>query len=467
MWEQRPECREKTATGADGNVGWRLQMNFQDEECFRAAMDWMREMLQAHPWDGVNVAELNFDTDFENYRRADRFVPLSQPVRGNFARKAGFDPALLFDASSEYYHQRNPEAFEKFLQYREDLVMDMHRRVLREIHAAQEDRGWEVIVTMLDSLHSDYVRPALGVNSRRIVDLMKEFDFTLQVEDPAEHWMKPPSRYLQFAKTYLQLVPDRRRLMFDINVMTNRAVDSTSLPSQRAIGTELARTVQAAASASGRAAIYSESTIAPQDWALIGEALAAGAEVEDVATSQRVQTSSTVRVLPATQDFYYLDGKLWPAATEDGILVPAGRHNIASERPWYRAIERGQIQSRLLNISADLLDAAVSPTGITLRYVSPGPAIILLNQRPQEMRLNGVRKQLTVEGAGGRWWVIAPRGEHVIDLTTATETGVVINMWSWLSASAISAFGLLTSALMLLIYLFIRIRRVADRRPAP
>ena len=88
-----------------------------------------------------------------------------------------------------------------FERYREDLVIDMHRRVLAEIEPLRQQHGWEVIVTSLDSLHSDYVRPALGVDSRRIVALMKEFPFTLQVEDPAHFWNTSPDRYLRFAAT--------------------------------------------------------------------------------------------------------------------------------------------------------------------------------------------------------------------------------------------------------------------------
>ena len=53
-------------------------------------------------------------------------------------------------------------ALDKFLRYREDIVIDWHRRVLTEIQPLQRERGLEVIVTALDSLHSDTVRPALG-----------------------------------------------------------------------------------------------------------------------------------------------------------------------------------------------------------------------------------------------------------------------------------------------------------------
>jgi hypothetical protein len=250
-------------------VGWRYSLNFQNPACFRAAMDWMSSLLQAHAWDGVNITELNYDADFTDYLRADRFVPMNEEVRRQFARRAGFDPALLFDAASAYYHRRNPKALRKFLDYREEIVTDWHRRVLEELEPLGRARRWEVIVTMLDSLHKDWVRPALGVDSRKVAKLMKRFDFTLQVEDPAHFWADPPDRYRRFARTYLKLVPNRRRLMFDVNVMADRDISRTALPSATATGAELARTIAAAASASRRVAIYSEHTVPVQDWGLL------------------------------------------------------------------------------------------------------------------------------------------------------------------------------------------------------
>lgn len=269
MWDQHPEWRERTATGADGRIGWRYSMNFENPGCFRAAMAWMKAVLEAHPWDGVNVTELNYDADFNDYLRADRFVPMNDDVRRGFRRQAGFDPVLLFDASSDYYHKRNPGALKRFLRRREEIVLGWHRRVLEELEAVRRARGFEVIVTVLDSLHGDYVRPALGVDARRIAGLAKRFQFTLQVEDPAHHWADPPDRYCRFARAYRKLVPDRGRLMFDVNVVADRDIAHTALPSATATGTELMHTVAAAAAASGRVAIYSEHTVPAQDWLLL------------------------------------------------------------------------------------------------------------------------------------------------------------------------------------------------------
>ncbi len=269
FWDEHPGWRERTATGADGRVGWRYSMNFFNPDCFRAAMTWARGVLDAHPWDGVNLTELNYDADFLDYLRPDRFVPMNADVRQAFTLRAGFDPALLFDVASPYFHKRNPKALQRFLQFREEIVLGWHERVLRELEPLRRARGFEVIVTVLDSLHGDYVRPALGVNTPRIAALSKRFPFTLQVEDPAHHWAGPPDRYRRFARTYRKLVRDPRRLMFDINVVADRDIAHTALPSPTATGLELMLTVASAAAPSGRVAIYSEHTVPAQDWVLL------------------------------------------------------------------------------------------------------------------------------------------------------------------------------------------------------
>jgi len=464
FWEEHPEWRERTAAGVAGHAGWRPAMNFQNPKCFRAAMDWMQQILEAHAWDGVNISELNYDADFTDYLRPDRFVPMNEDVRADFRARAGFDPALLFAPGSPYYHKRNPQALAQFLSYREDVVTAWHRKVLQELAPLQKERGWEVVVTMLDSLHSDYVRPALGVNSHRIVEMMKEFDFTLQVEDPAEHWMKPPDRYLRFTETYLRLAPDRRRLMFDINVMPDRNVDGTNLPSARATGTELARTVLAAASASGRAAIYSEYTVAGQDWALIGAALAGASRLEAAGSGLKLASNAPLRIRAPEDGEYYLNGAFWPAVSEEGVLTPPGKYRLGFRRPWYQVLDPQSMPARVLYASADVVEARATPTGVTVRYRSPGRAVLLLNRKPLEVRINGRPVQPPVEERAQAWALLVPRGENQVEVETTTRTSVLLGFWSWLSASAIAAFGAASTALMAAIYLHLRLRRAARRK---
>jgi uncharacterized protein YdaL len=463
MWDEHPEWREKTAAGTDGQVGWRYSMNFQDPECFRAAMDWMTGLLNASDWDGVNIAELNFDADFKDYLRPDKFVPMNAIVRAAFKKKAGFDPIQLFRPSSPHYFKTDPGALAEFERYREDIVVDWHRRVLAELEPLRKQHGWEIVVTALDSLHDDYVRPALGVDSRRIVGLMKEYPFTLQVEDPARFWMTSPDRYRRFAATYLRLIPDRRRLMFDVNVVPYRDITGTTLPSATATGTELALTLASAAAATGRVAVYSEFTVPPQDWDLVQLVLSRPATIVARRNGLEVKTPTSLLLTPADDPRYYVDGRAWPAVSTEGVLLPSGSHSISTQRNWWQFLHTDEFQARMVSCTANLLEAQADTTDLTFHYWSPGRAIVLFDQQPRDILVDGAQMTLPTERSSRNWAVSFPAGDHRVMVITNTKAGVAVDVVGWASSWAIGVFGILVTALMAIVYLQLRLARLINR----
>jgi len=73
-------------------------------------------------------------------------------------------------------------------------------------------------LTVLDnSLHPEFDQ-LLGFDLSNTLNLAKEFHVTLQVEDPASEWTRPPSRYDQLAKTYTGLIGNIP-LAIDINIV--------------------------------------------------------------------------------------------------------------------------------------------------------------------------------------------------------------------------------------------------------
>ena len=463
MWNDHPEWREKTAAGTDGNVGWRFSMNFQDPDCFQAAMDWMKVLLNSSDWDGVDIAELNFDADFKDYLRPDKSVPMNDVVRADFKKKAGFDPVQLFRPNSPHYYKTDPAGMAKFQRYREDIVVDWHRRVLTELEPLCRQRGLEVIVTMLDSLHDDYVRPALGVDSHRITALMHEFPFTLEVEDPARFWMTSPERYRRYAATYLKLVPDPHRLMFDVNVVSNRDITATNLPSKTATGTELALTLLSAASASGRVAVYSEQTVSLQDWDLIQMVLNHPTSVSGGKTSMDVNAKTSLVLTPADDPLYYVDGHPWPAVSEDGVVMPIGDHSISTERSWWHFLDTVEFQAHILSCTADLTEAQGDPTGLTFRYRSGERSVFTFDQQPNNIFVDGSAVTLPTERNGTDWAVVFPAGDHQVRVATNTKAGVAVDVVGWASSWAIGAFGVLATVLMVVIYLQLRLTRLIKR----
>jgi uncharacterized protein YdaL len=464
FWNDHPEWREKTPSGDDGKVVWRYLMNLQNPACYRAAMDWVKGLLNQYEWDGINISELNFDYNAKDPFDPKSFVPMNANVRADFRKRAGFDPIQLFQPTSERYWKYDHASFEKFMRYREGLVMDMHRKVLTELEPIRRAKNFEVIVNTIDSLHSKDVRPGTGLDSRRLVGLMKDFDFTLQVQDPSEYWMKSPDRYRRFAETYRKLIKDPSRFMFDVNVVKDRNINATTLPTFIPTGTELVRTVMSAASASNRVAIYSEWTVPDQDWTLLRIALASSSTLTGGSGDWKIAGPEPVLLTPSEDREYYMDGRLWPAVSSDGVLAPPGRHGLSTSRPWYHFLDPGTMPARLMSISGDLLDARVMPTGLIFRYSSPGRAVAVFNERPREILVDGKRVTVPLEPGGATWTAMLPGGEHWVAAVTNSKAGVAVNLWGWASASAINALGGLATGLMLLIYFEVRVRRLVRRR---
>lgn len=465
MWDEHPEWREKTASLTDARIGWRYAMNLQNPDCYRAAMHWMHTILRSCDWDGVNIAELNFDGDTEQLFRPEKFAPMNQEVRAGFRAASGFDPIQIFQPGSRYHHSTNRAALDKFLRYREDIVVDWHRRILSELQPLQRERGWEVIVTALDSLHSDTVRPALGVDTRRIVDLMKEYPFTLQVEDPAEFWNKSPDRYLRFAKTYTALVADRSRLMFDVNVIPDRDLKGTSLALSTATGTELALTLVAAASVSGRVAVYSENTVASHDWPLLRTALALPARLDATGNQQwRLESPSPVLFSVGRRLPFLVDGRSWPVLSVEDSWLPPGKHTIGIEHGWRTWLLPSGSPVHLVASTAGISQARALPEGIELRYASPGRAVMIFDKHPAGIYVDGKRTEVQAEIAGAGWSVMFPAGTHGVRVVTDTAASVAVNAWGWFTCWIIGGLGTLAILLMLGAYAQLKFRRFARQR---
>lgn len=467
FWDEHPEWREKTAAGGDAQVGWRYLMNLRNPVARRAALDFVRDLVEREDWDGVNLAELNFDAG-EPLMDPAKYVPMNQDVREEFRRRKGFDPLDLFNARSPYHWQKNPGALKAFTDFRVEIVTDLHRSALEALGSVRAKKDLEIVVTMIDSLHSGRIREHIGVDSREIIRLMDRYGFTLQVEDPSEFWTASPDRYRDFGRTYSRLVRDPSRLMFDVNVVPDRSVSSTDLPSALATGTEFARLILAASSATGRAAVYSESTVTPQDWQWAAAVLASGTRVvRDSAVGGwqiRAAHAVAVRVSPEIGAFY-LDGEPWPVFETGSVLVPAGNHLLTFARPrapWLGSwLNMDQLELRMRSISGELLEATATRRGMEFAYDSPGRCIAVFNKQPYHVRVDGREWKAAPLYARGEWALLLPSGRHRAEVVANEPAVFIVEAASLLSSSLIMAFGTVSCGAMIGLYVMVRFRRGA------
>lgn len=462
FWEDHPNWRAKTATGADGQVSWRYHMDLDIPECQDAAFDFVEDLLKRYPWDGVNIAELNYDTN-KGPEDPKNYLPMGTTTREAFKALGGFDPIMLFSPGTPYYWKDNPWALKKFNDYRSQRVLAWHRALLERITPIAREKDMEIIVTMLDSLHSATLTRDTGVDSHLIIPLMDQFPITLQVEDPSHYWTESPDRYQKFAKTYLSLVRDRKRLMFDINVV-NRDIRYSHSPTQLPIGTELAQTLINASAVSGRAGIYSEGTVPLEDLQMLSSVLAHDARIERRWNSWVIQSKEYVQLTaPSGWQDFRVDDILWPGWGENEVYVPPGTHRITEAPKEFTLFDTSALDIRLVHFTGDLDRLARTKQGFQFAYDSNSRSLALFNKQPFGIIVDGQSYSEQPVPLSGLWSLRLPRGRHTVDILADSTAMMLLGKTSLYGSTLIVIFGSVACALMLLLYFSILVRRAFGR----
>lgn len=375
FYNSHPECHEKTASGRDAVGDWRKLVALEDPACFAGAVDAYRQVLSAHDWDGVNIAELYFEDPLSGPKLPNLYTPMSSWVRSDFASRFGFDPAALFDPRSQRYFKKSPASLKTFTTYRQDLITDLHRRLVTALGTQLA-----VVVTTIDDKLSPSTAKNVGVDVSALQKLAATQHFQLQYEDPFTAWTQGPRRY-DVAHT---LYP--AGAVFDINDVARPGGRPTSVPT----GSELLVTVDAAAGQAGEIALYGEGTVPALDSGWLPGALAAAASWSPRAGSGapaqvvEVDTPFTIRVPgpPGTKSAT-LDGKPWPLVDAQGrALVTAGKHVVAFS------------PSPANGLGAESCSCEISVVR------TDGPAVLVYYTSPSRVWLvvDGVPEKITVDG---------------------------------------------------------------------
>jgi hypothetical protein len=344
------------------------------------------------------------------------------------------------------------------------MVTEWHHSFLTAL-SPFADSGHEVIVTMLDSLEHPEVTTKTGVDSLAIVKLLREFPFTLQVEDPAAAWSDPPSRYLRLATRYRSIVPANSRLMFDVNVVSSRIITSTHLPLALASGVELAATVRAARGLSERVALYGDGTVRSRDLELLAYAAADRATVGSHDLTWSVQTPYAIEIsVPSDLENLYRDGKEWPYRGFGFALLPPGSYTLTAPTTWLRLMDTRALRPQLLQISSSLISADTVRGHLIFQYDSPSPVLVGLNRIPTDVIVDGP-SAMVVQGAREIGAVvILPAGRHRVEIAGSRGMAAFLDIAGLASSSLIVLFGTLAIVFLLALFLSIRVRRLFWRR---
>ncbi|MGA2120310.1 MAG: hypothetical protein ABSH56_37000 [Bryobacteraceae bacterium] len=396
FWEDHPAWREKTAVLQDAQLDWRKLMNLDDPACFRAAAEGVRKLVGRFDWDGVNLAELYFES-LEGMSNPARFTPMNDTVRARFRQAAGFDPLELFGA------RKDEASVRAFLDFRRELAREMQSKWVGEVEALRAGKpDLDLVLTHVDDRFDAGMRDAIGADVERVMPLLDTHKMTLLIEDPATVWNLGPQRYSSIAERYRPLTPHRERLAIDINIV-ERYQDV--YPTKQQTGVELFELVHNAAKNFQRVALYFENSLLPADLPLLPMSAAAGARLER--SGDTLFLEAAVPVGLAWQGAAVVDGRPWPVRDDRTLWLPAGRHRI----------ERANtaLPIRLLCLNGELDGAAaVGARSIRFSYHSTADAFAMVDRTPDRVQIDGATEAPSM--AGPRTLRL-PRGRHSVTLT--------------------------------------------------
>jgi len=401
FWADHPEWREKTAILQDAQLDWRKLMNLTNRESFAAASTGIERLVARFDWDGVNLAELYFES-LEGADNPARFTPMNSDVREEFRRQQGFDPLELFQSGAA-----SPERLHTFLNYRADLARRQQEEWIAKIEAIRESKpNLDFVLTHVDDRFDTRMHDLIGADAARVLPLLDQHDFTFLIEDPATIWNLGPERYPKIAEKYEPLTKQTAKLAIDINIV-ERYQDV--YPTKQQTGTELFELVHVAAKAFPQVALYFENSILAPDFELLPSAAANVDKVQQ--DGRRLIVDSRYGVGVPWQGPALVNGRLWPVHDQTTLWLPAGPNIIepAQKDP----------PVRMLDFNGNLRTAGASPTGLEFSYQSNASAIAVLNQRPSKIEVDGSPSDQTILESAPNFVVMLPRGQHLIQITSA------------------------------------------------
>jgi hypothetical protein len=397
FWAAHPAWREQTAMQQDAQLDWRKLMNLTNRDCFRAVSEGVRATIDRFDWDGVNLAELYFES-LEGIGNPSRFTPMNADVRAMFRQQSGFDPAELFGVRTDDASRR------KFLDFRAELARRMQEEWIAEVQLSRRARPeLDLVLTHVDDRFDTGMRDSIGADAARVLPLLDTRSFTFLIEDPATVWHLGPDRYAAIAERYRALTPHRDKLAIDLNIVERY---QNVYPTKQQTGTELFQLVHRAAASFARVALYFENSLLAPDLQLLPSAATTVSRIERMGPKTVVDSAFGVGI--PWSGGAKLDGELWPVQDDETLWLPAGPHAV---EPAPRAPG-----PHLFWLNGELKAArAVDAHSLEFTYQSTSRAIAVISRPPVKLQIDGVDETPRLAGPVT---LLLPRGQHVVTLTT-------------------------------------------------
>ena len=457
FWQDHPEWREKNVDNDDARPAWRYPVALTDERCFSEMSREFRMFLEGYDFDGVNFAEIYFESADNGPETPGAFTPMHPSARAEFEGLHGFDPALLMDRSSPRFWKNNPDAWQQFEDYRVDKAISVIDRLLKLAEDIRTKRpGFDVIVTALDSIDSPLLRRSQGIDTARIIELKKTHNFTLAVEDPQSRWSEDPRRYKEIADKYRVL--QGNDVMLDLNILSFRSEnDPTPFPTLRQTGTEAFSMVGTAGRYAGRFVLYSESSIDSKDFQLLAFAAAGVARTKRNESGFEISSPhSTTFHSGLMNKWIAVDGRLRKTGPDGQIMIPVGTHVVETKPVRKSMFSLNPMQTGIGSITGNLLDIEEDNRSVDFSYESAHRCLATATKAPVTIFVDNNEIPFQTMRGDNRFSVFLPPGKHHVHMTLLAPLSYGINLAGLWSSFMIAVFGVFSVMILSIFYISVR-----------
>ena len=344
-------------------------------------------MIERFDWDGVNLAELYFES-LEGAANPARFTPMNDDVRAAFRSRSGWDPIDLWTT------RKDAASLRQFLDFRAGLARRMQEDWLAAVESFRQFRpDLDIVLTHVDDRFDTGMKDSIGADAARVLPLLDHHSFSFLIEDPATVWNLGPQRYPEIAKRYQPLTAHTEKLAIDINIV-DRYQDV--YPTKQQTGVELFELVHVASAAFPRVALYFENSILKPDLDLLAASSAVLTHYSK--DHHRISVESPIDIeLNWAAAGALVDGKPWPAQSPTALRLTPGPHTIEP------APKRDTIA--LIDLNAKLRSASESGKRIMFEYSSDSRAIARFDRKPSRVEVDGA--PIAADAV-----ILLPRGDH-------------------------------------------------------
>jgi hypothetical protein len=288
----------------------------------------------------------------------------------------------------------------------------------------------------------------------QILNLQRQYGFTLQVEDPQSRWSTDPRRYLGIGRQYAALLGDTGKLMVDLNILSFRD-RKTVLPFPTLIqtGTESYELIRGASKGAPRFCVYAEQTVNAQDLAFFPYAASGEVQYQNEGNGWTVESPHEfVLQLPPNIVRIDVDGSPVMSYRSDRFLIPAGSHRITVHQRGVGTFTSNELQTRLLSSTGRITSLVYGSRNLVLQYESSDRMLISLSNLPTAVTVDGVTIPLTVMNGNDCFSIFLPAGNHLANVLTGDQFTYGVSLTSFWSSTAIAIFGALAVMLIIIMY---------------